>query len=121
MGWVYILHFETPLCGRVQHYIGYTAKGIRARLQSHRDTNWEPLPEPIITQDGRVIKGKKTGPGATIMGVVNHMGIDWKVSRMFRNVGRDFERSLKNTKKVSVYCPLCSEKPRDYHPKEKIQ
>lgn len=116
MGWVYIIHFASPL-GHASHYCGYTSKGIRARIASHRETTWTPYDKPVRLDDGRVIAGEKRGPGAVIMGVVNSKGIDWTVARIFRNVTRTFERQIKNTKHVGRYCPICNPGAKNYQPK----
>lgn len=116
MGWVYIIHFDQKL-GRAGHYCGYTSKGIRARIASHRETTWTPFPEPVHLDDGRVIAGEKHGPGALLMGVVNSKGIGWNVSRIIRNATRADERRIKNTNHLARYCPICNPQARDYQPK----
>lgn len=116
MGWVYIIHFDQKV-GHAGHYCGYTSKGIRRRIASHRETTWTPYDEPVRTDDGRVIAGEKHGPGALLMGVVNSKGIPWEVARIFRNVTRAFERRIKNTKHIARYCPICNPNARDYQPK----
>jgi hypothetical protein len=35
-GTVYLLHFERPYSGRMQHYIGFTRDDLDQRLESHR-------------------------------------------------------------------------------------
>lgn len=116
MGWVYIIHFEQKL-GRAGHYCGYTAKGIRARIASHRETTWTPLPEPVRLDDGRVIAGEKHGPGALLMGVINSKGIAWEVARIIRNATRKDERKIKNTKHIARYCPICNPNAERQYPK----
>lgn len=84
-GFVYMLHFETPICpGRhtCQHYIGY-ADDIAARLQAH-----------------------ETGHGARLTQVARALGIGWRVVRLWRG-DRGLERTLKNRKYGPRLCPIC--------------
>jgi len=119
MGWVYIIHFNKKL-SHAGHYCGYAGRSLRRRLTSHRETTWIPFEKPVRLDDGRVIAGKKHGPGAVIMGVVNSKGIRWEVAKIFRNVTRAFERQIKNTKHLARYCPICNPEAKDYHPKGTI-
>ncbi len=113
---VYILHLATPL-EHARHYVGY-ADDVLARILEHADTSWLPLEQPIDTEDGRHISGRKSGPGATFMGVVNYHAIHWSLARVFEGADQAFERKLKNTHSTADYCPLCAgARARDYHPK----
>ena len=37
MTWVYVLHFDRPYKGWMQHYIGYTDRDLNERLAEHRN------------------------------------------------------------------------------------
>lgn len=112
----YLLHLEKPLSRGVSpsgtplvagHYIGYT-EDLISRIDAHVCTTWEPLPEPEILEDGRKRKGHKRGPGATFMGVVNFLGINWKLARIWEGADQNVEKKLKNCKKAPWLCPLCT-------------
>jgi len=86
-GIVYLIHFRTPLF-HASHYIGWTGKeSITARLRRHRN-----------------------GRGARILKACMAKGIKFKVIRIWKNVDRDFERSLKNKKSSKQFCPVCGGK-----------
>jgi predicted GIY-YIG superfamily endonuclease len=89
MGLVYLIHLDTPLA-HSSHYIGFT-KSISPlyRLRAHR-----------------------AGVGANFLRAVNEAGIGYHVVRIWRWSSQDFERSLKNRKKASVFCPICNPKCR---------
>lgn len=120
MGSVYVIHLFGAV-GKAQHYIGYT-NDVGARLAEHAATSWEPLPEPIYREDGKIIRGTKTGDGSTLLAVANHRGIRWELAIVFPRRTHKFERQLKRTKKVAPYCPICAKeqgrKPRKYKPKK---
>ena len=89
---VYILHFSTPL-KHAQHYTGY-AKDVDERFKEHCN-----------------------GTGARITQVCNEQGITYQIARVFKGKDRKFERRLKNTHKVKVYCSICmGNKCRKYKP-----
>lgn len=99
MGVVYILHLDTPL-HHAKHYVGFSQNGrtLIQRIAHHRN-----------------------GTGAKFTKALREKGIGFQHVRTFHNVDRNFERKLKNTHNVSIYCPICSKQPREYHPKEKEQ
>ena len=116
---VYLLHLDQPLPRGVRsrdgkpltagHYMGYT-EDLIDRLDKHASTRWEPLEEPGTTEDGRKLLGTKNGHGSTFMGVVNFMGINWRLARVWEGdqADRIFERKLKNRKNASRLCPICN-------------
>ena len=86
---------------QAQHYIGFSENGhtLSARIDHHR----------------------KGTSGASIMHALKERGIGFVLARTFKGASRSFERRLKKTKKVRVYCPICSQKPRAYKPKGDIE
>lgn len=125
---VYLLHFDQPLSRGVSrkgtplqagHYLGET-DDLVGRILEHGDTTWEPLEEPIITEDGGKVSGITHGQGATLMGVVNSKGISWRLVRTWDGAGRHFESYLKKHYKNSrLLCPDCN--PRAAHYAKEIQ
>jgi predicted GIY-YIG superfamily endonuclease len=91
---VYLICFERSL-KHAHHYVGY-ARDLEARLAHHR-----------------------AGTGANLMRVIGEAGIGWSVARVWEGEGRTFERKLKNTHRVRLYCPVCAgKKVRNYQPKD---
>lgn len=80
---VYLLHFSRPY-KHAKHYIGW-AKRLEERIAHHRN-----------------------GTGARLTQVVASAGIDLLLARTWKDKGKDFERKLKNCKKASEFCPICS-------------
>jgi predicted GIY-YIG superfamily endonuclease len=59
------------------------------------------------------------GTGANFLRVVREAGLTWTLARVWEGQDRAFERKLKDTHRVRIYCPLCAkEKVRTYRPKE---
>lgn len=83
---VYLIHFECKLTGRAQHYIGWSPD-VFNRLGQHRKNQ-----------------------GARILEVCNERGIGYKIARLWKGQGRDFERALKDRKNARHICPECSGK-----------
>jgi hypothetical protein len=113
---VYLLHFDQPLPRGVSskgtplqaaHYIGWT-DDLAGRILDHSETTWEPLDEPIVTEDGKKIAGVTHGNGATLMGVVNSKGISWRLARTWDGADHIFEIWLKHQKKAPQFCPICN-------------
>lgn len=113
---VYLLHFDQPLPRGVSrkgtplqaaHYIGWT-DDLVGRILDHSETTWESLPEPVITDDSKKITGITHGKGATLMGVANARGIQWRLARTWDGADRTFERTLKNYKNAPKLCPVCN-------------
>jgi hypothetical protein len=111
----YLLHLDKPLSRGVSptgtplvagHYIGYTTDLI-SRIDAHVATTWQPLPEPVV-ENGKRRRGAKKGPGATFMGFVNFMGIEWRLARIWEGADQTVEKKLKNCKKASWLCPCCT-------------
>lgn len=84
---VYLLHFE-PALAHAKHYCGYTPNGVNERVEKHRK-----------------------GAGACITRAASALGITLTVSKTWhfddKHEARLFERSLKNTHKLSRFCPIC--------------
>jgi len=80
---VYILHFDTPLA-HAKHYVGYCDESrLTERITEHAQ-----------------------GRGAHIMKVIRERGISFRLARTLPG-DRNRERQIKNTHKVSNYCPIC--------------
>ena len=97
MGYCYLLHFDQPISEKhtCQHYLGYTSKSIKARIEEHR-----------------------TGAGARLTQVALERGISFIVVRTWKNMTRSDERRLKNRKAGPRLCPVCqslSIKENDRH------
>ena len=92
---VYLIHFKDKI-GHSQHYIGYTGN-LDRRIAAHRGTRWTP-------------ENGKTGDGATLLGVANSRGVEWKVVRVWPDGDYDLEKKLKARKKARVFCPVCKGK-----------
>ena len=93
-GYVYILHFHTPLAtGRKssQHYVGWSRRWAW-RIGLHR-----------------------AGAGARIMAVCADRGIGFDVATVAQQVvcrgrtytGTNAERQIKRSHHIARYCPLC--------------
>lgn len=97
MGIVYILHLDTPL-HHAKHYTGWSTNGrtIRRRLDHHANGT----------------------AGCKFTRALHEKGITFTVARLFKGVDRHFERALKNTHKVTKYCPICNPNAPAYKPKE---
>lgn len=80
---VYLICFDSRL-SHAKHYIGY-ANDIAKRIKRHRSNQ-----------------------GAKLLRALNLAGIAWHVVRVWKNKNREFERSLKNRKKSSFFCPMCN-------------
>lgn len=89
---VYLIHFDKKLA-HAQHYIGFAEdqRTFETRIKQHRS------------------KAKKT-KGAKLLRAVNIAGIGWDVVKVWEDGDRTFERSLKNKKKTSCICPVCTNK-----------
>ena len=82
-GTVYLIHFKTPYF-HAKHYLGWTTN-VDKRINVH-----------------------KKGLGSRLLQVIKGEGIDWKVSRLWQNVTRRFERHLKEVRKnAPQLCPIC--------------
>lgn len=86
LGYVYVLHFRTPLVGgahQSRHYVGWARNWVW-RVQSHR-------------------KGTSR---ARIMEVMFERGYQFDVAVVVRGTP-DMERRIKRSHQHSRYCPLC--------------
>jgi hypothetical protein len=115
---VYLLHLDQPLPRGVSnrgtplnaaHYIGWT-NDLIARIDEHVSTTWEPLSEPLITEDGKKIAGVKHGPGARFLGVCNFKGIPWRLARIWEGKEADprWEKRVKSYHASGLLCPVCN-------------
>jgi len=118
---VYLLHLERPLSRGISptgqplvagHYIGWT-DDLVGRLDDHVSTTWQPLPEPVI-ENGKRRRGEKHGNGATFMGFVNFMKIQWRLARTWDGADPSFEKKLKDYKKAPYLCPVCNPNALNY-------
>lgn len=82
LGDVYLLHFDVPF-GHATHYRGW-AKDLQARITHHL-----------------------RGTGARLTHHVARAGIGWSLARIWTNVDRNYERSLKNRGGAARMCPIC--------------
>jgi predicted GIY-YIG superfamily endonuclease len=87
-GMVYLLHFERPYHGPMQHYVGFTADDLNRRLAAHRE--------------GR---GSKTTRRAFEQGITFTLVRTWPGSLRL-------ERQIKS-RGPSNYCPLCPRRRSD--------
>jgi predicted GIY-YIG superfamily endonuclease len=81
---VYLLHFERPVYGRSQHYIGFTTN-LDQRLAMH-----------------------KSGHGARITSIALKKGIAWELAHVWEDGDKPFERHLKKSGPARKYCSICS-------------
>lgn len=84
---VYLLCFDRNY-HHAKHYIGYVDGGL------------DDLEERV--------KRHKSGDGARLLQVITEAGIGFKVTRVWPDGDRNFERRLKNRKNSKKLCPLCS-------------
>lgn len=110
MGTIYLIHFDQPY-KHAQHYIGFAEHDLLARLDEHAKTLWERWSEPQDDGQGHMRSGQKHGNGALLLGVLNSLGIGFRVVRTWSG-DRNFERQLKNMKHSSRFCPVCSPQNR---------
>lgn len=87
---VYLIHFDEPY-KHARHYLGYCH-------------SW--------AADDR-ITAHSNGNGAKLIKAVQEAGIGWIIARIWDYGDQEFERHLKNTKKVKVCCPFCN--PDTWH------
>lgn len=93
-GYVYILHFRTPLAsGKKQssHYVGWS-RHWQWRIRQHREGRGARIVEVAIAR-GIVIEV------ATVATVVSINGVQYH--------GRAAERAIKRQHHAARYCPLC--------------
>lgn len=89
---IYLLHFDAPLGNErhsARHYLGFVEgdeSAALARLDEHR-----------------------AGWGAKITAAANRAGIRYDIARLMPG-DRKRERQIKNTHKLSAYCPVCRRK-----------
>jgi predicted GIY-YIG superfamily endonuclease len=83
MSGVYLLHFSQSF-SHARHYIGW-AKDKDKRIEHHRG-----------------------GTGAKLTQAVVAKGIELIEARFWEGNDKNFERRLKNYKKTSLLCPICS-------------
>jgi predicted GIY-YIG superfamily endonuclease len=50
---VYLLHFERPHSGRMQHYIGFTRDDLDQRLENHRQGGASATTKAAVNQEIR--------------------------------------------------------------------
>lgn len=79
---VYLFHFETPVAGRAQHYLGVT-KNLAFRMKQHRNGTGSPLVKAALAA-----------------GILVHLAATWEG-------GRDLERAFKRRHNNRKLCPIC--------------
>lgn len=90
MSYCYLIQFSkaigNPLKakGQAQHYLGYTSRSIKARLQQNQ-----------------------SGTGAKITRAAVTEGADLILARTWRSGNRALERSLKRRHSHKSFCPVC--------------
>ncbi len=98
-GWLYVLHFDDPLC-HAQHYLGST-RNPTERWIAHA-----------------------TGNGARLTEVLHDRNLQWTVAAVFQTLpGIDHlaaERHAKRQKNTAIYCPICNPK-KHVSPKNTIE
>jgi predicted GIY-YIG superfamily endonuclease len=82
VGTVYLIHFETRL-HHAGHYVGWTGRRLRLRLDKHA-----------------------AGQGARLMEVIRDAGIGWRLARTWRG-DRALERKIKRRHEAPRLCPIC--------------
>jgi predicted GIY-YIG superfamily endonuclease len=86
-GVVYLLHFDRPFRGPMQHYVGLT-DNLEQRLEEHRN-----------------------GTAGATTRRASSQGIGFTLSRTWSPGSRQLERRIKDCGPVN-YCPLCPRRPR---------
>ena len=79
---VYLFHFETPVAGRAQHYLGST-KNLAFRMKQHLRGEGSPLVKAALDA-----------------GILVHLAATWEG-------GRDLERQFKRRHNSRKLCPIC--------------
>ena len=81
---VYLLHFDQPVYGLSQHYVGFTTN-LPQRIAMHR-----------------------SGHGARITAIAAKKGIAWELVYVWEDGDKPFERQLKKKGNFKRYCTICS-------------
>lgn len=89
-GTVYLLHFNSSVSGKMQHYIGF-AQRVSSRFQKH-------------------IAGES---GAQFTDLAAKRGIGCVLAKTWDNVLPEFERKLKREKNLKRHCPICFEEKKE--------
>jgi hypothetical protein len=92
IGYCYLLHFTRP-------YIPARIVGKKLQYAQHY-LGWSEHLIPRLTEH-------KNGNGARLVHIIQQAGIDWQLARVWGQVDRYFERSLKNQGHAPRMCPLC--------------
>jgi putative endonuclease len=92
MGYCYLIHFDRPIGnvsnrqGMAQHYLGYTSKTLKKRLEQHQKGTGAKITRAAVLQYGRELQLVRYWKGGT----------------------RTLERELKRRHRPSYYCPICN-------------
>ncbi len=86
IGVTYLLHFDSPLGGRNQHYVGWTVD-LESRIKSHRGG---PRERCVFTHEAQL------------------RGIGFRIARVWDNVTILHEKSIKAAKNHKRFCPICN-------------
>jgi predicted GIY-YIG superfamily endonuclease len=87
VGTVYLLHFDRPYWGPMQHYVGFT-RNLPQRLRAHRE-----------------------GDGCLTTRRAFDQGIGFTLARIWWPGTLRLERQIKDRGPVN-YCPVCPRRPR---------
>ena len=80
---VYLLHFERPVYGTSQHYVGFTTN-LDQRLAMH-----------------------KSGHGARLTSIARKKGIAWELAYVWEDGDKERERHLKKGGRARKLCKIC--------------
>lgn len=88
---LYILHLNGKIANHAQHYVGYTTRGVDARVKTHR-----------------------SGQGARMIAHALKIGLDFEVGHVEHfatpEEARWREKRLKQEKNLSRHCEICKER-----------
>lgn len=83
-GGCYLIHFDKPVRGKCQHYIGY-APNVGKRIQKHLD-----------------------GQGSQLTRIAVRNGITFRVVKIWQDEGLNFKAQLKKRAEGPRLCHLCN-------------
>ncbi len=86
---VYLLHFEQPVYGTSQHYVGFTTN-LEQRLAQHR-----------------------SGRGARLTSIARKKGIAWELAYVWEDGDKELERYLKKGSRARKFCKICFPRVED--------
>lgn len=92
---VYLIHLDKSI-HHANHYLGYSAlENVSDRLKRHQ-----------------------SGNGSKLLSHANHLGIGYRIVRLWTcstwKQARDLERKLKSRHNSTKLCPICNPKMREF-------